>query len=75
MKLLAREQIKTLLSQKGKKQKDLVVKLTELTGKRYSFNGFSHKMRRGSITYNEILFIADILGYEIKFINTNKELI
>ena len=57
MKLLAKEQIKTLLSQKGKKQKDLVEKLSEMTGEKYTSNGLSHKMRRGSVTYNEMLLI------------------
>lgn len=73
MKLQVKEQIKTLLSQKGKKQKDLVAKLTELTGEKYTTNSFSHRMKRGSITYNEVLIIAEILGYEIKFVNTNNE--
>ncbi|MBQ8887751.1 MAG: hypothetical protein IJY61_08635 [Candidatus Gastranaerophilales bacterium] len=75
MKLLAKEQIKTLLSQKGKKQKDLVEKLSEMTGEKYTSNGLSHKMRRGSVTYNEMLLIAEILGYEINFSNNNNELI
>lgn len=75
MKLQAREQIKTLLAQKGKKQKDLVLKLSEITGEKYTPNGFSHKMQRGSITYNEILVIAEILGYDINFVNTDNELI
>lgn len=75
MQLQVKEQIKTLLAQKGKKQKDLVLKMSELMNSKYSSNSFSHKMKRGTITYTEMLVIAEILGYEVHFVNTNNELI
>lgn len=75
MKLKAKELIKTLLSQKGIKQKDLIVKLEEITDRKYSASCFSHRISSGSITYNEVLQIAEILGYDIEFKNNDNEMI
>ena len=75
MKLQAKELIKVLLSQKKVKQKDLVAKLSEMTGKKYTPSSFSHKAGSGSISYNEVLLVIEILGYEIEIKNTNNELI
>lgn len=54
---------------------DTDVNLTELAaalGKRvnkaYSMQNLSNKLRNETITYREMLIIADILGYELKFI-------
>lgn len=69
MKLQAREQVKTLLAQKGIKLKDLAQELSIKTGKSYSLSGISHRLSYGSVTYNEILLICEILGYKIEFIN------
>jgi hypothetical protein len=66
MKLKVKEQIKVLLSQEGIKQKDLAAILSKKTGHFYSATNLSQKLGRGSLTYNEFLEIADILGYEIK---------
>ncbi len=71
MKSGAKIQIKTLLAQRAVKLKDLAQLLTERTGKPYTPNGLTHKLSRGSITYNEVLQIADILGYKIRFEDIN----
>lgn len=71
MKLQVKEQIKTLLAQRGVKQKDLAVYLSQKTGKTYTADTLSHRLNRGTITYNEVLIIADILDYDISFINRN----
>lgn len=65
MRLEAREQIKTLLAQKGLKLKDLAEKLNRTP------NSLTQQLGRGSITYNEVLQIADILGYKIWFEDIN----
>ncbi len=67
MKMFVREQVKALLAQEGVKMKDLVVELEKVSGRNYSLQSFSHRLSRGSISYNEVLYIAQILGYEIKF--------
>lgn len=75
MKMHTREQIKTLLSQKGIKQIDLARKMAEMTGKTYNSKSFSRKLCNSSISYEEMLLIAEILGYDIQFVNNNNELI
>lgn len=66
MRLEAKEQIKTLLAQKGLKLKDLAEKLG------CTPNSLTQRLGRGSITYNEMLIIADILGYKIHFEDVEK---
>lgn len=65
MKLKAKELIKVLLSEQKVQQKELAQMLTEKSDKEYSASGLSHKIGRGTISYDEVLLIADILGYEI----------
>lgn len=54
---------------------DVNITLTELANalskrlnKPYSMQNLSNKLRNETITYREMLIIADILGYELKFI-------
>lgn len=68
MKLFVREQIKTLLAQEGLKIKDLALMIEEKTGKKCSANALSQKLSRETLTYNETLMIAELLGYKIKFV-------
>ena len=68
MKLQVREQIKTLLAQEDIKLKDLAAMIAEKTGKKCAPDSLSQKLRRGSLTYNETLIIAELLGYEIAFL-------
>ena len=67
MKMLVKEQVKALLAQEGMKMKDLVVELENITGRTYSLQAFCQRLSRGTLAYNEVLQIAEILGYEIKF--------
>ena len=71
MKLLVREQIKTLLAQESIKLKDLAAMITEQTGKNCAPNVLSRKLSRGTLSYNETLMIAELLDYEIAFIKKN----
>ena len=49
-----------------------LTKLAKLLGermeKKYTVDNLSHKLRNETIPYREIKLIADVLGYEIKFI-------
>ena len=67
MRLKAKEIIKILLSRGHVKQKDLANVLSERTGKKYTQGSLSQKISRGSVSYDEVALIADILGYEINF--------
>lgn len=68
MRLKVREQIKTLLSQENTTQKDLARRLSEKTNKKYTQTSLAQKLSRGSLTYNEVMTIAEILGYDVQFI-------
>ncbi len=68
MRLKVREQVKTLLSQEGIKQKELVLMLTKKTGKTYTQTSFAQKLSRGTLSYNEVMTIAEILGYNVQYI-------
>ena len=73
MKVQSKNQVKVLLTYENVKLKDLATLLTEKTGKRYTSDGLSHKINRGRLTYDEMLEVAEILGYEIKFEKFDKE--
>jgi len=68
MRLKVREQVKTLLSQEGITQKDLVAILSKKTGKKYTQTSLAQKLGRGSLTYNEVMVIAEILGYDVQYV-------
>ena len=67
MILNAKEIIKIIISKENLTQKTLTKILTEKTGKKYTPDGFSRKLNKGTISYNEVVQIADILGYDVKF--------
>ena len=67
MNLLAREQIKSLLAQESVKLKDLAILMSERVGKNCAPNVLSRKLSKGTLSYNEAVMIADLLGYEIIF--------
>ncbi len=71
MGIKVREQVKSLLAEKNITMKELVQMLSARMGRDYSLANFSAKLVRGSLSYNEVLIIAEILGYEIKFIDKN----
>lgn len=71
MNMLVREQIKALLAQENMKMKELALKMQEITGKNYSLQNLSHRLKRGTVSYNEVLQISEILGYSIKFEKNN----
>ncbi len=59
---------------------DVNVSLSELAkclGKRlnkpYSMQNLSNKLRHETITHREMLIIADILGYELKFVRKDEQ--
>ncbi len=68
MSMMVREQIKVLLAKEKLKMKDLAILLQESTGKTYSLDSISHRLQRGTFTYNEVVTVAELLGYNISFI-------
>ncbi len=74
MKVFAKELIKIMLENENYKQKDLAIELTKITGHTYTPNSLAQKIRRGTISYNEVVIIADILGYSL-IASKNKKII
>lgn len=59
---------------------DVNISLTELAqalskklDKPYSMQNLSNKLRNETITHREMLIIADILGYDLKFIRRDEK--
>ena len=73
MRLNVKEQVKALLAQEGITQKDLVSMLN-LKDEKYSTASLSHRLGRGTITYNEVMKIAEILGYDVQFVKEKDNL-
>ena len=71
MSIKVREQIKSLLAERNYKMKDLAVMLSTASGKHYSLANLSSKLKRGTITYNEVVLICEILNYDIDFKDKN----
>ena len=67
MKIYVREQIKILLVQEDVKMKDLALQMQEKFDKKYTLQNLSQRLKRGTVSYNEVLEIAEVLGYKIKF--------
>ena len=62
-----REQIKSILAQKSVTMKEVANFLAKETKKNYSLANLSSKLKRGTLSYNEVVIIADFLGYDIEF--------
>ena len=67
MKITAREQIKLLLGTRNMTMTALADEITKKTGKKCTLTNLSARMRRGILSYNEVLTICEILNYEIEF--------
>jgi len=72
MKLNAKELVKLLLTKEAQTQKELVEILNKKTDKKYTQGGLSRKLSQGTITYNEVSNIIEVLGYDIELVKKNK---
>ena len=67
MGIKAKEQIKSLLALRDLNIKELAKIISEKTGKPCSYGALLKRISRGTIDYNEVVFITEILNYKIKF--------
>lgn len=67
MTMNANTQIRVLLAQKHLNITKLAGLISEKTGKPCSKQNLSNKLRNGTVRYDEMLVIADILGFKIEF--------
>ena len=65
------EDLKILLLKKKTTITELAKLATEKSGKNYTVFGISQKLARNSMKYDEVKFLASILGYKIKFEKEN----
>lgn len=60
-----RNEIKAQITRSGHTMTQLVALLNQKYDKKTAVQYLSNKLTRGTITYKEVLEIADVLGYEI----------
>lgn len=61
-------EIKSLAAKKGLTLTYIAKELSRRLNKDYTLNNLSGKLRKETIKYSEIKIIAEILGYNIEFI-------
>lgn len=62
-----KEDIKILLVKENLSIKDLAERVSKISGKKYSIDGLYKKLNNGTMKYDEVQFLAGVLGYEIEF--------
>lgn len=60
-----REFVKILLAKECMTLTELARLASEKSDKKYTMDGLSHKMRKGSLDFNDVEYFAHLLGYEI----------
>ncbi|ACL69119.1 hypothetical protein [Halothermothrix orenii] len=63
-----KDEIKAKIISKGWTIKDVAAELEKRYNSSYSPENLSNKLRRGTIKYQEVKDIADIIGYKIEWI-------
>jgi len=66
-------EITMLTVKKGWAKSKLAKELGKRLGKNYSASNLSNKLKLETIPYREIKLIADILGYDIEFVDRSKK--
>lgn len=72
-KMPSRETVKILLFKRNMTITNLAVKMTELTGQKYTRQSLSSKISRSSLKFDEIEIIAKILNYKVIFEDVNPD--
>ena len=66
-------EVAMLILNKGWTQEKLVKEMGARLNKNYSSSNLGNKLRLETIPYREIKLIADILGYDIEFVDRDKK--
>ncbi len=64
--MTAKEFVKILLAKEGITLKELAKIASENGNKKYTLDGLSHKMRLGTLRYEDAELFTKILGYKIE---------
>lgn len=70
----ASEDLKILLVREQTTITELAKLASEKSGKSYTIYGISQKLSRNSMKYDEVQFLAEVLGYRIKFEKIENEM-
>ncbi len=73
MKTDIKTEMAMLLLKKGWTREKLVKEMGSRLNKKYSSSNLGNKLRLETIPYREIKLIADILGYDIEFVDRDKK--
>ncbi len=68
----ARNKIKSLIALRCLTITKLAQMMKEKTGSPYTFKSLTGKLQRGTLSLDEAYIIADLLGYELEFIDKLK---
>lgn len=63
--MTAKEYVKILLAKEAMTMTELIQLANNNNDKRFTIDGLSHKMRKGTLRFEEFEFFAKLLGYEI----------
>jgi len=63
--MTAKEYVKILLAKENITLKELAQLATEAGSKKYTLDGLSHKMRLGTLRFEDFELFARLLGYDI----------
>lgn len=65
----AQEDIKILLIKRRMSLKKLAQEMSEITGKKMLLSSLSQKLSKGTLRYNELKIICDLLNFEIQYLD------
>lgn len=71
--MTAKEFVKILLAKEAITLKELARLASENSGKKFTLDGLSHKMRLGTLRFEEIELFTRILGYKIELKKINED--
>lgn len=63
--------LRVLLLNEAKTIKQLSEMANKVSNKKYTADGISQKLNKGTMKYDEVQFLAGVLGYEIEFKKIN----
>ena len=66
-------EIKNLVADRDLTLTKLAEKMGEKLGRKYSLASLSQKLRNGTISYKEVMLIAEILNYKIVFYDLDEK--
>lgn len=73
VKIDVRNEIKSYIARSGFSMTEIIDILNEKYDRNDTVQNLSNKLARGTIKYIEAKEIADVIGYEITWINMNKQ--